>query len=291
MKRKLTEADGRHVVAARLRKDLSAIFELPCVPRDVPPAPQPAAFVGALYAYQRRSLARMLEIERGAPFTVQVSPSIARTYAPKGGVVADTVGMGKTAQLIALMLARPRGGDDADAIGALVLTPEHLCHQWRAELEKFARGALNVAVATNDIEAASIKGAWAARAAAAAAARGAKPAPQRVLVASLEHACEAGAAFFARLGAAGAARAGRLVLDECHDAVLLDGGRAMETLAQLRDRAERVWCVTGTPFPEGDRSVFGLHQLLGVPVRFVLSNSPFAARAGGGGGGLSLIHI
>ena len=79
MKRKLTEADGRHVVAARLRKDLSAIFELPCVPRDVAPAPQPAAFVGALYAYQRRSLARMLEIERGAPFTVQVSPSIART--------------------------------------------------------------------------------------------------------------------------------------------------------------------------------------------------------------------
>ena len=65
MKRKLTEADGRHVVAARLRKDLSAIFELPCVPHDVAPAPQPAAFVGALYAYQRRSLARMLEIERG----------------------------------------------------------------------------------------------------------------------------------------------------------------------------------------------------------------------------------
>ena len=35
----------------------------------------------------------------------------------------------------------------------------------------------------------------------------------------------------------------------------------MSTLLELRDRARRVWCVTGTPFPQGDRSVFGLHQV------------------------------
>ena len=49
----------------------------------------------------------------------------------------------------------------------------------------------------------------------------------------------------------------------------------MSTLLQLRDRAHRVWCVTGTPFPQGDRSVFGLHQLLGVRVNFVIAQSPF----------------
>ena len=39
-KRKLCEADGAAVIAARLRKDLTALFELPCVPLDVVPAPQ-----------------------------------------------------------------------------------------------------------------------------------------------------------------------------------------------------------------------------------------------------------
>ena len=52
--------------------------------------------------------------------------------------MADTVGMGKTAQLIALLLARPPDRDDGLTLGALVLTPEHLCHQWRAELRRFA---------------------------------------------------------------------------------------------------------------------------------------------------------
>ena len=57
-KRKLTAADGEAVLAARLRKDLSVLFELPCVSKDVAPAPQPASFRGTMFAYQRRSLAR-----------------------------------------------------------------------------------------------------------------------------------------------------------------------------------------------------------------------------------------
>ena len=35
------------------------------------------------------------------------------TFVPKGGVVADTVGMGKTAQLIALLLAQPPPASEA----------------------------------------------------------------------------------------------------------------------------------------------------------------------------------
>ena len=51
---------------------------------------------------------------------------------------------------------------------------------------------------------------------------------------------------------------------------------ATHGVTRRRDRrATSARCVTGTPFPEGDRSVFGLHQLIGVGVKFVLSNSPF----------------
>ena len=38
----LSAADGEAIAAARLRKDLSKIFQLPTVPMDVPLAPQPA---------------------------------------------------------------------------------------------------------------------------------------------------------------------------------------------------------------------------------------------------------
>ena len=50
----------------------------------------------------------------------------------------------------------------------------------------------------------------------------------------------------------------RLVLDECHDAVLL-GGFIMERLLAIQ--ARNVWCVTGTPFPRGDDSVWGINQV------------------------------
>ena len=46
----------------------------------------------------------------------------------------------------------------------------------------------------------------------------------------------------------------------------------------------QVWLVSGTPFPRGDVSAYGINQLLGIQLKFVLSNSPFmfgrAARKG-----------
>jgi hypothetical protein len=185
---------------------------------------------------------------------------------PKGGVVADTVGMGKTAQLIALLLAQPPPASEAaHTLSALVLTPEHLCHQWRAELARFAGDALRVAILTNEAELGSLPFRWM---------RGGSNAP-RVLVASLEFLCGQFDACLSALSLAHAARFDRLILDECHDAVLLNGGHSMSALLQLRDCSRKVWCVTGTPFPQGDQSVFGLHQLLGVDIKFVIVNSPF----------------
>jgi len=64
----------------------------------------------------------------------------------------------------------------------------------------------------------------------------------------------------------------RLILDECHDAVLL-GGCVTERLLALQ--ATNVWCVTGTPFPRGDESVWGINQMLRIHIKFVISNNPF----------------
>ena len=263
---KLTEADGARVVAARLRQDLSALFELPCVSTDVVPAPQPAAFRGRLFDYQRRSLTRMLEIERGTMLEIEFGNGTLQKFSPQGGVVADTVGMGKTAQLIALLLAKtPENVDPSTTIAALVLTPEHLCHQWRTEIAKFSGDALDVRIATNAAEVAALSPqVWTGRGGTA-----------RVLIASLEYVGTNYDEFIARLLLACVRRFDRLILDECHEAVLLNGGHTMHVLLSLRDLARHVWCVSGTPFPEGDRSVFGLHQLLGVHVNFVLTNSPF----------------
>lgn len=35
------------------------------------------------------------------------------------------------------------------------------------------------------------------------------------------------------------------------------------------------WCITGTPFPKADDSVYGIHKVLNIKVRFRLSDSPF----------------
>ena len=98
---KLTHNEGAQYHAARLRKDLSVIFELPTVPLDVVPAEQPAAFHGSLYMYQRRSLARMLEIEQGTQFSVQIGMST-QSFSPKGGVVADSALLAPTLESAAL---------------------------------------------------------------------------------------------------------------------------------------------------------------------------------------------
>ena len=98
---KLTHNEGAQYHAARLRKDLSVIFELPTVPLDVVPAEQPAAFRGSLYMYQRRSLARMLEIEQGTQFSVQIGMST-QSFSPKGGVVADSALLATTLESAAL---------------------------------------------------------------------------------------------------------------------------------------------------------------------------------------------
>ena len=62
-------------------------------------------------------------------------------YKPRGGVIADSTGMGKTASVIGLALTEPA----SDGIGPnLIITPSHLFGQWKQEILKFAGGVVRV---------------------------------------------------------------------------------------------------------------------------------------------------
>jgi len=214
--------------------------------------------------------------------------------------------MGKTAQIIALLLAKP--GD----FGTLVVSPQHLCFQWRNEIAKFAGNHLKVFLCSTQSQLLSL--------------HRSQYGPNEVVVLSLElitglfgdlkyeiaqtrkklieaqkereskqgkkskeitpkerslvnrvvelqHQAELNQQSLTGKTTLLSMRWHRLVLDECHDAVLLNGGTAMSTLLSIK--ADRSWCVSGTPFPEGDRSVFGIHQILGININFVLSDGPF----------------
>ena len=57
--------------------------------------------------------------------------------AVRGGILADEMGMGKTLQMIALLLARRNGP-------TLVICPAAAVYQWQGELTRFAGGELDV---------------------------------------------------------------------------------------------------------------------------------------------------
>ena len=136
------------ILSRRARRDLSSVFAIPTLARDAPAAPQPAAFRGALYPHQRRSLHRMLEIEAGVRLDVRVNRALSSTLQPAGGVLADSVGMGKTAQIIALLLAKPSCVEPPSGRPVLVVTPAHLVQQWGDECRKFAGPSIDVSLLT-----------------------------------------------------------------------------------------------------------------------------------------------
>ncbi|KAI5811500.1 SNF2 family N-terminal domain-containing protein [Peziza echinospora] len=58
----------------------------------------------------------------------------------RGGILADEMGMGKTIQTIALLMAEPRKGPN------LVVAPTVALMQWRNEIEKYTNNALSVKI-------------------------------------------------------------------------------------------------------------------------------------------------
>ena len=242
-------------------------------------APQPEAMAVHLFPYQRQAISRMMAIEDGISITIN-----GKEVRPRGGVVCDRVGMGKTAEVIGLCLLRPpsqphsptpfeednkengfhieEGKSDLEqkektVFPTLVICPDHLCSQWVIEIAKLAP-TLRVAAffrtshahQSDDLTLYFVSA--------------------DIIVTSLD--VVMGAVEGVRFPFE-AQSFHRVVVDECHD-VVAQGATATNRLSSLM--TERFWCVTGTPFARGDESAYGINQLLHIRIKFILSGGIFA---------------
>ena len=120
------------------RKGYSAALAIPCLPPSHPAAPSPPSMALPLHPHQERALHRCLLIEQDGSLSTGFNalPGKFAEYKSRGGVLADAVGTGKTATIIALVLAGKGGGG-----ATLVVAPSHLIPQWKAEVAKASRCA------------------------------------------------------------------------------------------------------------------------------------------------------
>lgn len=84
----------------------------------------PATFYGKLRPYQLKGVSWLAFLQRFG----------------FGGCLADDMGMGKTAQLIALLLHRQKQGENAHCEPALVICPMSIVGNWQREIQRFAPG-------------------------------------------------------------------------------------------------------------------------------------------------------
>jgi len=124
-------------------------FRIPVLPDTSPESSTPACFNLPLLPHQRRALRRMQQVEGDGAFTEQ-SFGTAVDMSARGGVLADAVGMGKTAVTLALIASEPL---DLMVGPNLIVLPKHLIAQWKKEAEKFvASGELDVIVGRDEYE-------------------------------------------------------------------------------------------------------------------------------------------
>lgn len=112
-------------------------FKVPFLPLNAPKEPTPAGFRVSmpLYEHQSRSLYRMLQIEARDENVNKFNFGMI-DYISNGGVLADAIGMGKTATMLALIAGEPR---DYASGANLLVAPSHLLAQWKEEVKKMIR--------------------------------------------------------------------------------------------------------------------------------------------------------
>eukprot|EP00667_Euglena_gracilis_P008955 EG_transcript_9086 len=61
---------------------------------------------------------------------------------PRGGILADEMGMGKTVQMLALLAAEAAGRAEGNALATLIVCPNSVLQTWKAEVEAKVRPGL-----------------------------------------------------------------------------------------------------------------------------------------------------
>jgi len=124
--RHLSQWQRTHSALCRYHPELACIWdELETSPQIQPVAvPQPEGLSLRLLPFQLEGLDWLLKQEQQERFG--------------GGILADEMGMGKTIQTIALLLAEPRGKPN------LVVAPTVALMQWKSEIEVHTNNGLSV---------------------------------------------------------------------------------------------------------------------------------------------------
>jgi SNF2-related domain len=119
-------------------------FNVPVLPHTAPEAEQPHGLQLPLMPHQLRALNRCLVIEQDGSLLNQ-DFGHRFDYKSRGGCLADSVGTGKTATSIGLVLSGKEEKDEGGG-GTLVVAPAHLIPQWKHEIHKFAGDSIQVLV-------------------------------------------------------------------------------------------------------------------------------------------------
>ena len=124
--RHLSQWQKTHTALCEYHPELACIWdELETSPQIQPVAvPQPEGLSLRLLPFQLEGLDWLLKQEQQERFV--------------GGILADEMGMGKTIQTIALLLAEPRGKPN------LVVAPTVALMQWKSEIEVHTNNGLSV---------------------------------------------------------------------------------------------------------------------------------------------------
>ncbi|KAG3195064.1 hypothetical protein PC128_g8795 [Phytophthora cactorum] len=268
-------------------------FKVPFLPLTAPEEPTPAAFRDdmPLYEHQCRSLHRMLQIEARDEDVAKFNFGML-DYFSKGGALADAIGMGKTATMLALIAGEPR---DYAAGANLLVAPSHLLAQWKHEVDKFVKdGEIDVVLGLrqymelveNPAARANISNRMLVLVGVEEAVKsrnhyykygmlypmemGGKGKPLHVDSIALQEYEEA--AKFVHKAYCGPLWVTplhlpqkpwrRVIFEEVQDLVL-PGKSARDCFIQLTHRCLNVWLITATPFPGKAESIYANNQLLG----------------------------
>jgi hypothetical protein len=274
-------------------------FKVPFLPLTAPQQPTPPAFIAdtPLFAHQERSLYRMLQIE-GHDDTVSKFNFGKLDYYSKGGCLADAIGTGKTATMLALLVSEPI---NATLGGNLLVAPSHLLAQWKAEVDKFVKpGELDVVVglrrylAMDSQEISNrtlvLVGVEEAIASQAHIYHFRKIYPRDIGTAGRPMSVDLDALHEYTEAAKHVSKAysgpvwvtslhiprkpwRRVIFEEVQDLVL-PGKQSQDCFIQLTRKCDHVWLITATPFPAKAESIYANNQLLGFKRLRLLAHDP-----------------